>query len=256
MTLSTDHLTVRFGRRTALDAVSCAFTPGKVTVVLGPNAAGKSTLLRCLIGAQRPSDGSAQLDGRAVHELPPRALAQRMSYVSQRPAMIAGFTVREVVHFGCYALERQPDRVDAALRRLELADQAERPMHELSVGQQQRVSLARALAQFGPRGCLILDEPTSAMDLRHARSVHRLLQSLANDGATVIVAMHDLVAACSIADEALLLDAGRLVAHGAAAEVLRPDRLEAIFGVPFVESTIDGVTRTIVPDGSARHGSR
>lgn len=251
MTLVLEQLGVQFGSRAALDAVNWAFRAGCITVVLGPNAAGKSTLLRCLIGAQRPTSGRVQLDGEPVHRLSPRAVALRVAYVSQRPTALAGFTVREVVGFGCYARMASTNQIDDALERLELVEHADRPMHELSVGQQQRVSLARAIAQLQRKGILVLDEPTSSMDLRHARRVSQLLRELTRDGATVIVALHDLVAASSLADEALLFDEGRLVASGEADEVLTPSRLEAVYGVPFVETVTAAGRRTIVPDSAA-----
>lgn len=256
MTLVLEQLGVRFGDRAALDAVSWSFRAGRITVVLGPNAAGKSTLLRCLVGAQRPTSGRVLLDDQPVHRLSPRAVAQRVAYVSQRPTALAGFTVREVVGFGCYARATARNRIDAALERLELTEHAARPMHELSVGQQQRVSLARAIAQLNNEGMLVLDEPTSSMDLRHARRVSQLLRELTHGGATVIVALHDLVAASSLADEALLFDAGRLIVSGTAEEVLEPGRLEAVYGVPFVETVSTGGRRTIVPDNSAADDSR
>jgi iron complex transport system ATP-binding protein len=217
----------------ALKGVNTAAIPGRITAVLGPNAAGKSTLLRCIIGALKPSGGSVLIDGEPSHLLKTKKLAGRLAYVPQRPQVAAAFTVREVIELGRYALPASRQRIDETLKRLELESIADRPFPSLSVGQQQRVTLGRAIAQLGPKGHLVLDEPTSAMDLRHAARTTTLLRELAGKGVTVVIAMHDLKVAASTADECWLLDAGRLVAAGPTAEVLQIDRLQGIFGVPF-----------------------
>ena len=213
--------------------VSVRAEAGRIMAVLGPNAAGKSTLLRCIIGALRPNSGSVTIDGEDVHRLRPRALAQRVAYVPQRAIVSAAFNVRQVVELGRYALPSDSGRVADALTRLDLEEVAERPYRTLSAGQQQRVTMARALAQLAPQGVLVLDEPASAMDLRHIAQLHVLLREVASDGATVIVAMHDLSAAANLADQAWLLDQGRLVAFGETPDVLDVHRLQEIFGVEF-----------------------
>lgn len=256
MNLDLRELIVRYGDLIALDRVSAVIRPGRITVVLGPNAAGKSTLLRCLLGAIRPTAGAVLLDGQPTHRIAARQLAQRMAFVPQRAASMAGYTVREVVEIGRYALPRDAERVEQALERMGLQSLADRAIHTLSVGQQQRVTLARALAQLEPGGCLVLDEPTSAMDLRHARAACRVLREMAEGGATVIVALHDLLAACLLADEALLLHEGRLAAHAPAEAVLEPARLEHIYGVPFVEVPVGEVGRTLVPRDFIREAPR
>ena len=148
-------------------------------------------------------------------------------------AVAAAFTVREVIELGRYAMPASRQRVDDTLRRLELESIADRPFPSLSVGQQQRVTLGRAVAQLGPKGHLVLDEPTSAMDLRHAARSTALLRELAGKGVTVVIAMHDLKLAAGLSDDCWLLDAGRLVAAGPTAEVMQIDRLQAVFGVRF-----------------------
>lgn len=217
----------------AIKGVNAVAAPGRITAVLGPNAAGKSTLLRCIIGALTPSGGVVLIDGEPAHRLKTKQLAGRLAYVPQRPQVAASFTVREVVELGRYALPASRRRVDETLRRLELESIADRPFPSLSVGQQQRVTLGRAVAQLGPKGHLVLDEPTSAMDLRHAARSFRLLRELAGKDVTVVIAMHDLKVAAGLCDECWLLDAGRLVAAGPTAEVMQIDRLKAIFGVSF-----------------------
>jgi iron complex transport system ATP-binding protein len=232
-----------------LQQVSAQAAPGRITALLGPNAVGKSTLLRCVIGALRPTAGEVLLDGQPAHRLRGRRIARRIAYVPQRSIVSAAFTVREVVRLGRYALEVDEKRIDDAMAQLELSEVAKRPYPALSVGQQQRVALARAVAQLAARGLLILDEPTAAMDLRHAHNCFSLLRRLADEGVTVLMAMHDISAAATIADDAWLLAGGppgRLVAGGTVAEVMQPDRLEDVFGLGFEWLQRPGGTRVLL----------
>ncbi|UCD75103.1 MAG: ABC transporter ATP-binding protein [Phycisphaerales bacterium] len=233
MNVRLEHLGHRYGAVEALRDVTAEARAGNITAIVGPNASGKSTLIRGIIGAIRPQWGAAFIDNLPVASMSARQLARRAAYVPQRSVVAAAFTVREVVELGRYALPRDVARIEEALARLELTDLAARPYPALSVGQQQRVTMARALAQLPERGLLVLDEPTAAMDLRHAERCMKLLREIADAGGAVVVAMHDLSMAALWADEAWLLDDGRLAASGPAEEVLAPDRLEAVFGVGF-----------------------
>jgi iron complex transport system ATP-binding protein len=236
----------------ALRDVSASASPGKITAVIGPNAAGKSTLLKCIIGAISPTSGAVMIDGKPAHKTHPYWLARKAAYVPQRSTVSAAFTVRQVVELGRYAMPASRKRVDDAIVRLELTDIAERPYSALSVGQQQRVTLARALAQLEPRGRLILDEPMSAMDLRHVRDCCGVLRELADQGATVLIAMHDLSMVASFADEAWLLDEGRLAAAGNVCEVMNVERLQRVFEVDFRWIEIDGAGPWLVTDRQVR----
>lgn len=235
MTLRIDNLAHSYGPVHALRGITVQAQPGGITTLLGPNAAGKSTLLRCITGALRPTAGAVLLDERATHGIAVHELAARLAYVPQRSTVAAAFTVREVVELGRYARPAATRFVDRALQRMELTDLAQRSYEALSVGQQQRVTLARALAQLDDpsQGVLILDEPMSAMDLRHVRDVTTLLRELAEMGMTIIIAMHDLTLAASIANEVWLVDDGRLAAAGNPCDVLSVERLEAVYDVPF-----------------------
>lgn len=240
MTIALESVDFAYGRLAVLEDVNAVAAPGRMTAVFGPNAAGKSTLLRCAIGLLRPTRGTARIGDDEAHRLGPRTLARRVAYVPQRTSVALPFTVREVVELGRYALPRDGAAVDAAIERLELRAVADRPFPALSVGQQQRVALARAIAQHGSGGCIVLDEPTAAMDLRHARAALALLRELTDAGATVLLAMHDVGLGAAAADDAWLLAPGgpegaaaRLRAAGPVAEVLEPGQLEAVFGVPF-----------------------
>jgi len=236
MSVAVKDVTHRYrhpGGDDALRGVSVDAAPGRITAVLGPNAAGKSTLLRCVIGALTPTAGCVLIDGTPASELDAGTLARRIAYVPQRPTVAAAFTVREVVELGRYALPASRRRIDLALEQLQLQGIADRPFPLLSVGQQQRATLARAVAQLADDGHLVLDEPASAMDLRHVRRSTALLRRLADRGATVLVAMHDLTLAVSLADECWLLEHGRLVAAGPTNEVISVEQLREVFGVGF-----------------------
>ena len=233
MSVVIDKLHFFYNRRQVLRNLSACMSAGQVTALLGPNAAGKSTLLRCIIGSLRPKLGAVMIDGIATHRMRVRDLATRLAYVPQRSIVSAAFTVREVIELGRYALPPNPSKVEYAIDRLDLEHLAHRPYPELSVGQQQRVMLARAVAQLSPTGNLLLDEPLSAMDLRYVQHSSVLLRELAAGGAAILIAMHDISLAAALADEVWLLDGGRLVASGEVAKVLSLDRLRAIFGVDF-----------------------
>lgn len=248
MTIALDNLGFSYGRMQVLRNITARAEAGRITAILGPNAAGKSTLLRCAIGALKPSQGSAVIDGKPVQSLHARELASHLAYVSQRPVVSAAFTVRQVVELGRYALTADAGAVQNAIERMELVEIADRPYPALSVGQQQRVALARALAQLGPAQNLVLDEPASAMDLRHVAATMTVLRELADQGCTVLLAMHDLPLAAGMADDVWLLDRGGLVAAGPTGDVMTLERLRAVFGVEF--QWID------LPDGGRMLASR
>lgn len=230
----------------ALENISARAERGRVVAVIGPNAAGKSTLLRCLAGVLRPSQGAVLLDEEDVGRMAIAARAARIAFVPQRPTVAAAFCVREVVALGRYAQPPEPRRLREALEAWDLVPLADRSFHSLSAGQQHRVALARAAAQLAPAGCLVLDEPTAAMDLSHARSTVAHLRDVAATGAVVIVSTHDLSLASVLADDIWMLSSGRLVGAGPASALLTPERLEPVFGVPFVR-VMAGTTAQVTP---------
>ena len=231
MTIKIENLSHSFGKIAALKDITTSVKQKCITVLIGPNAAGKSTLLRCIIGAIKPSHGKVLIDNKPAHKISAKALAQCAAYVPQRPMVSAAFSVREVVELGRYVLPTNISKVDDALEQLDLTNIAERAFQTLSVGQQQRVALARAFAQISAGGHLILDEPMSAMDLNYVYKCVDLLRERADAGATVILALHDLSLAATIADNVLLLDNGKLVMSGEVNEVMQPKHLTKVFGI-------------------------
>ena len=225
-------LTVRFGGHEAVRHASFAAEAGDWVVLIGPNGAGKTSVLRAMCGLL-PFDGKILVDGRDVRSLSRRELARIVAFVPQTPETPHELTVAEYVllgrtpHIGYFAAEGSADRRAAAsaLDRLELSPFAERPLGSLSGGEVQRVVLARALAQEAP--ILLLDEPTTALDLGRQQQALELIDSLRADGLTVVSTMHDLTLAGQYAARLLLLDRGVVVAEGAPEEVLSVANLSA-----------------------------
>lgn len=244
MTLRADALEFGYAReRPVLRDVTAAFEPGALTAVVGPNASGKSTLLRLLLGVLRPWSGRAALDGTDVVSLTHRRRARSIAYIAQRAGVAFAFSVRQVVAMGRFAAGAGPDAdaraADAALERVDLADRADEPFGVLSAGQQQRAMLARALAQLDDPDAragrvLLADEPVSAMDPRHAIETMALLRDRARAGIAVAVVLHDLTLAARFADRAVVLGAdGRVAAAGPVAEALDPAVIGPVFAVRF-----------------------
>ena len=236
MMLEIKNASVRFGSITALEHVSLSLSPGEVTAVLGPNAAGKSTLLRALAGLQPIDPGEVVLDGREIGSHSVRDRARRLCYLPQQPDVVGSFSVGDVVGFGSLAWSgerRGSAAIREALAMVGLAREMDRRYHELSVGQRQRVSLARAVLQLGEGGWMLLDEPLSAQDPGEASRLVQLLSSLRDRGHGLCLVVHDPSVAWILADRVAILEAGRLVAQGPRAEILDPQRLREIYGVGF-----------------------
>lgn len=238
MTLRAEGIT--FGHRRdepALRDVSISVEPGRVLAVVGPNGAGKTTLLRILAGLLTPWSGAVYLRGERLDRTPSSRRAASIAYIAQRASVAAAFTAREIVALGRHARSRDDGAVDRALASVSMSERPDEVFWRLSAGQQQRVSIARALAQIegaGPEVVVIADEPTASLDPRHAWSALGALRRATESGGAVCCAMHDLTLAARFADEALLLDMeGRVACAGPVAETLRPAALERVFGAPF-----------------------
>jgi iron complex transport system ATP-binding protein len=234
--LSLERAVVELGGRPVVDGVSFTVEAGAWVTLIGPNGAGKTTLLRAVAGLVRHR-GRIALDGAPIGSLGRREVARRVAVVPQVPVMPAGMTVHQYVLLGrtpyvsYVGRESRHDHAAAgqALSRLDLSRLADRELGTLSGGERQRVVLARALAQEAP--LLLLDEPTSALDAGRQQEALELIDALRLDaGLTVLAAMHDLTLAGQYASRLLLLSSGRIVAQGAAAEVLTEPLIAEHYG--------------------------
>lgn len=252
MDLIAQGLTVTLGGRPVLTQVDATLRQGRVTVILGPNGAGKSTLVKALVGLVPLTAGMVTLGGSPVAPLPTRTRARRMGYLPQEAPLHWNVAVRDVV-----ALGRVPHRapfagpspadqaaVAAALAATGTSDLADRGIADLSGGERARVLLARVLA--GEPGWLLADEPLANLDPAHQVDVLDRLRGVAETGRGVVLVLHDLAQAARIADDVLLLRGGAMVAAGAAADVLTPERVAEVFEVHV--ATLPG-GRMMVPIG-------
>ena len=246
--LAATGLSFSYGDRAVLRDVSLTLSPGQVVALLGPNGSGKSTLLRVLLGQLHPPQpGVVRWDGRPVEHWPRRDLARRVAYLPQSPTAEPGQTVADVLrlgrspYWGAFGLEspRDVEVVGSVAKLLSLHDLLDRPLDELSGGQRQRVFVGRCLAQ--EPAALLLDEPTTFLDLRHQVELLRLLRRLAQDrSVAVLMASHDLNLAAALADRAVLLDEGRVAAEGTPESVLEPETLTRVYGVRMERVTTPG----------------
>lgn len=228
-----------YGRVGVLHGVSLSARAGELVAVLGPNGSGKSTLIRVLAGTLPVRSGGVWLHGRPLAELGREAIAREIAVVPQESDVAFGFDVREVVMMGRAPHQsgllrvREVDQVavESALERCQIGPLATRRVAELSGGERRRVTIARALAQTA--NVLLLDEPAAHLDARHAVSVGDLMgEEVRSRGVACVAVMHDLAAAARWASRIVLLRAGEVRADGPPAEVLDPELLESVFGIP------------------------
>jgi iron complex transport system ATP-binding protein len=237
-----EHVSVRYRRRQvrALDDVSITAPAGSLTAVVGPNGSGKSTLVRALVGQLSPEQGRILVDGQPVRDEARGELARRVAVVTQREEPAFPLGVRQYVALGRYphlGLWRGARAVDTeaiadAVARTEIAPYLDRTITELSGGEWQRVRLARALAQGG--GSLVLDEPTTFLDVGHEMAVFELLARLAADGMAVLLVSHQLNLVARFAHRMVLLHRGRVVGQGTPADVMQASLLESLYEWPLV----------------------
>ena len=250
--LDAQSISVRLGKSPVLSDVTLSILRGTVTAIIGPNGSGKSTLLRTLARLLRPETGSVLLDGAAIARMSPGQVARQIATLPQSPGAVPGMTVQELVEQGRYPhtgpLRMRSDRDRAAVERaLELTSSGpfrRRLLESLSGGERQRVWIALALAQE-PR-ILLLDEPTTFLDISHQIQVLNLIRALNREhGLTVVMALHDLNLASQYAERLVVLRRGRIVEEGPPTAVIREDVLASVFNVQaHVDvSPIDGSLR-------------
>ena len=235
--LEINDLSFAYDERSVLEAVNLRLMPGEVVGLIGPNGTGKSTLVKLAAGLLRPNDGSVKLFGRAPVDWRRRDLARVLALVPQGAYLPPMFTVWESAllgrapYLGFLGMARERDRrvTHRSLEWVGIAHLADRLVGELSGGERQRVVLARALAQ--EPHCLLLDEPTTHLDIHHQVAILSLVRQLAaQEGIAVLTVLHDLNLAATFADRLVLMVGGRVVAQGTPAEVLCYERLATIYG--------------------------
>lgn len=236
--LRAEGLTLAYDGTPIVHGLSLEVPPGRITALVGPNACGKSTLLRGLARLLKPRGGVVHLDGQVIQRLPTKRVARRLGLLPQAPIAPEGITVADLVGRGRYPHQswvRQWSRedeaaVERALAATGTADLRDRPVDELSGGQRQRVWIALALAQ--ETGIMLLDEPTTYLDLAHQVEVLELLAELNHaQGRTIVIVLHDLNQACRYADHLVALRAGRIYAEGPPAEVVDARLVREVFGL-------------------------
>jgi ABC-type cobalamin/Fe3+-siderophores transport system ATPase subunit len=235
--LQARQLDIGYGATRIVQDLSFSPPPGKVTALIGPNGCGKSTLLKAFARILTPQSGSLTLDGQPYARLSARELACKIAFLPQVLPIPEGVSVRQLVAYG-----RSPHnslwgrlsgadrtRVDQALQRMELDTLADRPLSDLSGGQRQRAWLAMILAQDA--AIVLLDEPTTYLDISHQVELLDLMRQLSAEGKTVVTVLHDINQACRYADHLAVMQAGRLVTSGTPEEVLNAELVCRVFDV-------------------------
>ncbi|MEG5265293.1 Fe(3+) dicitrate ABC transporter ATP-binding protein FecE [Pseudomonas sp. JDS28PS106] len=235
--LQAQHLHIGYGATRIVQDLSFSPPAGEVTALIGPNGCGKSTLLKAFARILTPQAGSLTLDGRDYAGLSARELACKVAFLPQVLPIPEGVSVRQLVAYGrsphnsLWGRLSGADRthVDQALQRMELETLAERPLADLSGGQRQRAWLAMILAQDA--SIVLLDEPTTYLDISHQVELLDLMRQLSAEGKTVVTVLHDINQACRYADHLAVMHAGRLVASGAPGDVLDAELVCKVFDV-------------------------
>ncbi|MFJ4173708.1 ABC transporter ATP-binding protein [Microbacterium sp. NPDC089696] len=261
--LHTSEVTIGYERRVISSELSVAIPDGSFTVIVGPNACGKSTLLRALSRLLVPTAGTVLLDGRSIHQYRAKEVARRVGLLPQTSAAPDGIRVADLVARGRYphqsllrAWSDDDDRaVEDAMQATGIAELSGRLVDELSGGQRQRVWVAMALAQ--QTSILLLDEPTTFLDIAHQIELLELFTDLHESGSTLVAVLHDLNHAARYATHLIAMKDGSVRAEGAPADILTAELVEEVFGLPCVVVP-DPVTGkpSVVPIGRDRPARR
>lgn len=251
--LQVRNLCVRAGSKTLVDDVSLEVEAGTWCTIIGPNGAGKTSLVEVIAGLRQPAAGEVLIDGQSIGAMSDRARARSVALVPQHPIVPGGMSVFDYIalgrtaYHGLFRAESAADRriVESVLERLTLAEFRDRDVATLSGGERQRMVLARALAQS--TAVIVLDEPTTGLDLRHQMDLLELLKKEVDEcGLTLVATLHDLTLAGQFADRLVLLDGGRVVLDGPAGDVVRSEVLGATYGMNLRVVDVDGAD-VVVP---------
>lgn len=253
--LEASGISLSIGHATLLDHVDLKINGGEMVAIVGPNGAGKSTLLRLLSSDLRASRGKITLKGRDIHVWSPAELAMRRAMLSQHITVSFPFTVEEVVRMGRgnQPLATVQVLVDSAIEEVGLGDFRHRELPTLSGGEQQRAHFARVLVQLacgeaahGP-GILLLDEPTSSLDLRHQIALVEISRQRARNGTAVIAVLHDLNLAVRFADRIIVMRHGAIAAEGPPAETITSDVIRRVFDIDVAVARTDDGAPYLLP---------
>lgn len=236
--LSVRNVVAGYGESPILKDINLDVPEGEITILVGPNGCGKSTLLKTMTRILTPSQGQVTLNGQNVHQMPTRQVAQQMALLAQGPIAPEGLKVRELVAQGRFPHQsilkqwtrEDSEAVDFAMQVTNVAQFAERPIDALSGGQRQRCWIAMALAQ--ETDLVLLDEPTTFLDLKVQVDVMNLLTKTAKEaGKTMVIVLHELNIAAAYADNLVMMRGGEIIANGAVNEIFNRDNLRAVFGL-------------------------
>lgn len=243
MSFILDQLSVAINQKPLLQGINLHIKPDKLTLLIGPNGAGKSTLLKACAGDIKPSEGAVVFNQKQLHNYNSGELSRLRAVMTQSYAMSFGFSVEEVVSMGCFVYEEQLSRqgrkniVEEVMAFMGITSLKDDNFMQLSGGEQQRTQLARVLVQLWfprrqttPR-YLLLDEPTSSLDIYHQYQVLTLAKALKDRGIGVLAVVHDLSLAAAFADHIVLMANGRIVVEGQPEEVLQSQYLSSVYGM-------------------------
>lgn len=259
--LLTNHLSISYGENTVIENLDIQIPEGKITILVGSNGCGKSTLLRSLCRLLKPARGAVVLDGNDIFKMSTRDVARKLAVLPQGPTAPEGLTVMQLVRQGRYPHQNwlqqwtseDEEMVQKALHDTKMTDIADRTVDSLSGGQRQRAWIAMSLAQG--TDILLLDEPTTYLDLAHQIEVLDLLYELnAKENRTIVMVLHDLNLSCRYGHHMVALNDRRVYAEGVPEKVMTEETVRHVFGLD-CEVSIDPIfgTPLLIPHGKGRH---